>query len=104
MKPVDIIAVTSILETDTTMSVFLAARSPNYTSVRGQAAKHVVQDTINLYQDVLLGGAGPQLPTSPEPLPDEQRSTLPICIVGAGCAGLYAAMILDTLDLPYEIL
>ncbi|KAG8862108.1 hypothetical protein FRB96_002138 [Tulasnella sp. 330] len=39
-------------------------------------------------------------PNSPKPSSD----TLPICIVGSGAAGLYAALILQSLGLSYEIL
>ena len=35
----------------------------------------------------------------PAPTPEH-----PVCIVGAGMAGLYTAMIFDTLEIPYEIL
>ncbi|KZT21397.1 FAD/NAD(P)-binding domain-containing protein [Neolentinus lepideus HHB14362 ss-1] len=37
-------------------------------------------------------------------LPYTRHSKSNICIIGAGAAGLYTAMILDSLDLPYEIL
>lgn len=35
------------------------------------------------------------------PAPTTQN---PVCIIGAGAAGLYTAMIFDSLSIPYEIL
>lgn len=31
------------------------------------------------------------------------QPTLPVCIIGAGMAGLYTAMIFESLDIPYQI-
>lgn len=86
------------------MPANFAVRSPQYTSIRDHAAKLVVKATIDPHRGIFTVVPGPQLPTPPPRLPDEKQSSLPICIIGAGCAGLYAAMILDTLDVPYEIL
>ncbi|KAI0338506.1 amine oxidase [Trametopsis cervina] len=84
--------------------VNLAVRSQDYSSVRANAAKHVVNKTIEWHNSIFQG-PGRQIPTPPQPIPEgPPSSTRPIGIVGAGCAGLYAAMILETLRIPYEIL
>ena len=58
-----------------------------------------------------LPGQGGSITTAPKDLPKRpHRSSkhLPhnakVCIVGAGMAGLYAALILDHLGVPYDIL
>lgn len=63
-----------------------------------------MKTTIDPHRNFLTVVPRPQLPTPPPRHPGGKQSPLPICIIGAGCAGLYAAMILDTLDIPYEIL
>lgn len=45
-----------------------------------------------------------KLVTGPKYTPPPELKDLPVGILGAGCAGLYTAMILDTLDIKYEIL
>ena len=61
----------------------------------------------------VLGGPGPILkhpgvPTAPTPAPPtpkpEPLPQHPVCILGAGAAGLYIAMILDDLDIDYELM
>ena len=42
------------------------------------------------------------MPHYPTPIPVDPED--PVCIVGAGVGGLYAAMMLQSLDIPYEIL
>ncbi|KAL0567568.1 hypothetical protein V5O48_014428 [Marasmius crinis-equi] len=64
------------------------------------ARSHVVR---NLFQNYLNSQSLPVPTVLPlrvkSPIPE-----LPICIIGAGCAGLYAALLLDSLGIPYEIL
>ena len=67
-------------------------------SIRGNAAKAVVNHVIDENHSVF------DLPGPSQEPSTEGVTRLPICIVGAGCAGLYAAMILDTLGIEYEIL
>ncbi len=63
----------------------------------------------------VLGGPGPILrrpgePTAPAPAPapapptPEPLAPHPVCILGAGAAGLYIAMMLDSLDIKYELM
>lgn len=71
-------------------------------SIRGLAAKHVVSKFIEKHRPVVLEpGPVTAIPTSQK---HSRVSTDPICIIGAGAAGLYAAMILDDLQLDYEII
>lgn len=51
----------------------------------------------------ILKGAG-ITPARPKPAPQEGDRNKVIGIIGAGVAGLYAAMILEDLDVNYEIL
>ena len=54
----------------------------------------------------------PWVPTAPAPAPvpapptpePEPLAPHPVCILGAGAAGLYIAMILDDLDIDYELM
>lgn len=79
------------------------------------AAAHVA----SLHQDRRDNESGGQRASTTIAKPDDDRATVkgqvhkrdspgikpkPICIIGAGTAGLYAAMILDTLGIDYEIL
>jgi hypothetical protein len=87
-------------------------RSKRFSSVRGEAAKLAINHVLNVHAPILDGTPGPQVPIDPHnddrstklPGDGSERVPGPICIVGAGCAGLYAAMILDSLGLDYEIL
>ena len=71
-------------------------------SIRENAAKAIVSHVIRKTHSVfdLPGPASSIAPSATAHV----TSTRPICIVGAGCAGLYAAMILDSLGIEYEIL
>lgn len=53
-------------------------------------------DDLNLDKDTLP--SRPKVPAQPPP-PNAK-----ICIIGAGMAGLYTALILDELSIPYDIL
>ena len=64
------------------------------------AARAVVYHTLSRLAPL---PSGPVPAPSAEGFPSELDEG-PICIVGAGVAGLYAAMILESLDLEYEIL
>ena len=73
-------------------------------SYRDLAARALVDHTIQQFKL--------DIPTIPIPTAslhgardlDKPSEADPICIVGAGAAGLYAAMILDDLGVEYEIL
>lgn len=77
-----------------------------HASVRDGLGKLIVQATIDANKPVILSRSTPSAQHTFEKLEisGPERSSRPICIVGAGCAGLYTAMILDSLNIPYEIL
>ncbi|KAK7678543.1 hypothetical protein QCA50_018415 [Cerrena zonata] len=81
----------------------------HHASYRDLAARAVVDQTIFKLISTVIHGA-PAHPSDAPPYPsDAPASALkvdddPICIIGAGAAGLYAAMILQDLGLKYEIL
>lgn len=87
--------------------------------IRASFVRHMVRDSLsNLLNRLAAGGNVNHLPgvgdvgsIDPDhlpPRPEETSQTLPsdtkICIVGAGMSGLYAALILDHLGIPYDIL
>lgn len=84
----------------------LRVSPPSHASVRDGLGKLIIQATIDANRPIILGRSALSAQQALEKLDvsEPERSTHPICIVGAGCAGLYTAMILDTLDIPYEIL
>jgi heterodisulfide reductase subunit A-like polyferredoxin len=65
-------------------------------------ARHVISEHHKKYEDALNEMQGPLL----RHLPDvpEVSEALPVCIIGAGAAGLYTGLILDSLGIPYQIL
>jgi NADPH-dependent 2,4-dienoyl-CoA reductase/sulfur reductase-like enzyme len=63
------------------------------------------QTIIQQYHESKGIGEHTPLPTTPTMnVPADNALIAPICIIGAGVAGLYAAMMLDYLDLRYEVL
>lgn len=77
--------------------------------------RHSIAKLINRLSDQSKAGklTGPDgsVHVDPDhlpPRPDEKSVAFPsdakVCIVGAGIAGLYSAMILDHLNIPYDIL
>ncbi|KAL8648934.1 MAG: hypothetical protein Q9210_004698 [Variospora velana] len=77
--------------------------------------RHSIAKLINRLSDQSRAGnlTGPDgsVQVDPDhlpPRPDEKSLAFPsdakVCIVGAGIAGLYSAMILDHLNIPYDIL
>ena len=77
-------------------------------SVRARLAQHLVSNVVKIHERNLSQGIFSSLPgkSGAEEVPGNAAEALghKICIIGAGCAGLYAAMILDTLGIEYEIL
>ena len=75
-------------------------------NIRGQAAKAIVEKVISKHERIILQ---PHPGDETVSLPEDDENRAPragakICIVGAGSAGLYAAMLLDTLGIEYDIL
>ena len=80
------------------MQQSVRVESPSQASFRDQAARYVVNRFLLARRPPM--DPGPQVPEALS-LPSSSR---PVCIVGAGCAGLYAAMMLQSLKIPYVIL
>ncbi|KAF7302450.1 Amino-oxidase domain-containing protein [Mycena chlorophos] len=68
--------------------------------LRSFAAKAIIQDLLMAFETLPMPPIIPQSEASSF----GPRSTKPICIIGAGCAGLYSAMILESLKIPYVIM
>ncbi|EAU89602.1 L-amino acid oxidase [Coprinopsis cinerea okayama7 len=69
-----------------------------------QTGKEAVDHFINLYTDPTIPGPYIDPGTlTPKPKPDPP-SPYPVGIIGAGIAGLYTALMLDSLGIKYEIL
>lgn len=67
-----------------------------------EKTKVPISDTIGQSHSPLdLPSPGDTLPTL---TPKSIDNTKPVCIIGAGMAGLYTAMILESLDIPFVIL
>jgi len=65
---------------------------------------HHALNKYHAMHDTVLSGL-PELSRMLEVVkPPPPTAENPICIVGAGIAGLYTAMIFDDLEIPYEIL
>lgn len=65
-------------------------------------SRYVIDDFHKKYEKVLKGMDGhvkAHLPSVPK-----VTTNTPVCIIGAGAAGLYTALILDSLEIPYQIL
>ena len=87
--------------------------NPHNLSFRSLVARHLVGKAIVRCETLFPSGAPLLLPPTetPEynPIPAKYSEgpaleDLPICIIGAGIAGLYTAMKLDRLGLQYEII
>lgn len=93
--------------------------SPDFASDAGSLLRKSFQTHEASYRDLIarafiehtLVKRSTHIPSSPRTTAEAQpsNSTIaagnePICIIGAGAAGLYAAMILEDLGLKYEIL
>ena len=85
--------------------------------IRAKAAEHLVDSLLDAAagkpphstEDGQIFAANEAGYDAPPALPPferdlEGKEPLPICIIGAGAAGLYTAMILDSLNIKYEIL
>ena len=70
-----------------------------------ETGKEAVEEFINQYTDP--NGPGPYIPPD-RPGPDGNVpaaiKALPVCILGTGVAGLYIAMMLDSLGIKYELM
>ncbi|KAJ3505377.1 hypothetical protein NLJ89_g7452 [Agrocybe chaxingu] len=68
-----------------------------------QTGKDAIDAFINVYTDPTKPGPTipPEVIIPPPPRPPTPQ--LPVCIIGAGVAGLYIAMMLDSLGIKYEI-
>lgn len=70
-----------------------------------ETGKEAVEEFINQYTDP--NSPGPYIPPD-RPGPDgnvpAEIKALPVCILGAGVAGLYIAMMLDSLGIKYELM
>ena len=66
-------------------------------------AHHALNKYHSRHEGVLksLPKLSRMLEVAQPPAPTTQN---PVCIIGAGAAGLYTAMIFDSLSIPYEIL
>ncbi|KAF8636250.1 hypothetical protein AX16_011020 [Volvariella volvacea WC 439] len=68
-----------------------------------QTGKDAIDGFINVYTDPTKPGPtidpGVLIPPPPKP-----ASPYPVCIVGAGVSGLYIAMMLDSLNIKYELM
>jgi len=64
----------------------------------------VPRPTVAIQTDSKVAAVAYNAPSPLPPFENDLEEPLPICIIGAGAAGLYTAMILDSLDIRYEIL
>ncbi|CUS12591.1 unnamed protein product [Tuber aestivum] len=89
------------------------ATNPYNLSFRSLVARYLVNKAIVACQTRPPSGAPPALPEEKldgrNPVPRKYSAgpaleDLPVCIIGAGVAGLYTAMVLDDFDIPYEII
>jgi NADPH-dependent 2,4-dienoyl-CoA reductase/sulfur reductase-like enzyme len=71
-----------------------------------EKGKHAINEFIGYHTDPTTPGPTiPIPPTLPPRYPaPPQTSTLPVCILGAGAAGLYIAMMLDSLGINYDLM
>lgn len=94
-------------------SIVMAPQLTSHTSIRNAIAQRLVKSAVDAHTPVLVpptvpseGEQGPpiedDIPSENYPIIGEEK--LPICIVGAGAAGLYAALILQKLNIDFEIL
>ena len=81
---------------------------PDLSSVAlAETGKQVIQEFINQFTDPTA--PGPTVPpdtgrTPQRPNVPPEVAALPVGILGAGVSGLYIAMMLDSLNIKYEIL
>jgi hypothetical protein len=81
-----------------------------------QIGKDAIDDFIKFYTTTGPTEPGPVIidpilidpeliiPPSPPSDPEPSVPQFPVCILGAGVAGLYIAMMLDSLDIKYELM
>lgn len=81
--------------------------NPENISFRALAARYLIKQAVERFRNSIPPGANiPLPPDGALPVKYSHGSTFlksPVCIIGAGMAGLYAAMHLDKMGIDYEI-